>query len=99
MSKKARAAAKERRLKKKRAKKAEQKARYESYKLLGQNKKSKRVKLGNKRKANRVKAHELCLVPARVNGELVLVLRSVHRGSRCGNAGCLKCSLTARLSV
>lgn len=92
MSKKAKSATKERRLKAKRAKKAAERARYEEYQRLGQNRKSKRVRLASRRKGNALKEKEWTLVPVFVKGRWILELRRFHRGGRCGNARCKRCA-------
>lgn len=73
------------------AEKARRKALYESYKGTGQNKKSKRFKLGNRRARNVLKERTQELVLVTLLGKPVMVLRSVHASrERCGNHACRK---------
>lgn len=91
MGKRAKSARAEKRKQAKRAQKAAKRALYTSYATAGQNKKSKRFKLGNRRAKNAVKTHMLLAIPVLINGVLTLTLRSVHESSiRCGNHACRK---------
>lgn len=75
----------------KRAQKADRRALYESYAGTGANKKSKRFRLGNRRKQNTVKTHIREEVLVEFLGVVSLELRSVHASpERCGNVGCRK---------
>jgi hypothetical protein len=91
MGKRAKSARAEKRKQAKRAKKASLRALYESYRGSGQNKKSKRFKLGNRRKKNTVKDRITISVIVEIGGILVSAPRRVHASSaRCGNHACKK---------
>jgi hypothetical protein len=100
MSKKTKARAAERRLREKRARKSEQKARYESWSKAGANKRSKRFRKKSKG-GNRSNFARLTIrVPALVFGVLTLVALKVHGGPEgCGNIGCKRCSVVARNAI
>src|SRR5687768_612202 len=99
MGKRARAQRKIQRLMAKRAKKNALKALYESYRNSGQNKKSKRFRLANKRSSKNLKEKMSLLVPVLLKGVVQMALRRVHAGPKCGNVGCIRCSEAAKAAV
>lgn len=98
MGRRAKSTRAEQRLKQKRAQRAANTALYEGRKAAGKNKKSKRAQRNAKGKGIG-RGREVVLLPVGVRGIIILLPRSVHRGGKCGNAGCRKCSLGAALTA